>query len=205
MWPIAGSKLAQGLCTLGYPVAPVSSFINKESRSETLKHYQALKMSRKLANLPACMENRPSLNGCVLWNNKRDILRANWLTVSFCEVHSLLSKDFFVFQGANFVNSIEILELTIETWFPDFFSVGNLVSPTEENHNFWMEDMIGLSELRLISKTRKNATTSEQFTYEKAKMCIERLTKLFRDLTDKDSARKVPKIVLYEPPKTARL
>jgi hypothetical protein len=116
-----------------------------------------------------------------------------------------MKADMFISQGSKFLGCIKTIELTIAIWHPDFFSVGDPFSPTEEFTTFWMEDMIGLSELRLIPQTTKDSTPSQEFTPENAKMCIERLKKLFRDLAKKDPARIVPTIVLYEPSKTTSL
>jgi 2EXR family len=196
MRQIPGAKSTHHICTLQYPPAPVSSLVNNESRSETLKEYQILTHS-ELADARARMERRRLLfEGGVLWNRSTDVLQARWLSIAFCEVHHLMMGDMFVREGKDFLRNLEIIELTVTDWAPDFFS-SELCPPLTEQNGIWIEDMTGLSELRLIPKTRRNSPPHQQFNNERAKQCIENLDKSFRSLAAKNPNQTIPRIVIF--------
>jgi hypothetical protein len=174
-----------------YPKAPVSFFINRESHLETLKNYRILRFSNQNSFV---IEGNQS-SGYVFWNYDRDIVRSNWCSLFLSKFYFMFKRNIFFDQGLIFLRGIQTLELTVDSWNACWFSPEpHLV----DGHTGWLETLVTLSELRLISKTNRLTAPEDAFSEVKAQECIGLLTKYLKDLVAKDPARRVPRVLLYQ-------
>ena len=190
-----------------FPKPPVTSSINQESRIETLKHYQILEEVRIIKKFDICGSELVSpgsgCNGSILWNKDKDFVRGDWDTLWYStEGMTTFLSRYLLETKINFFSCITTLELKMQFWDSHFLPLSKGKETPVRRRN-WLEDLVMLTEIRLINDTRRAEGGDDwlqaKFSKINVKKCIDKLTAYFNGLAAMHPKRKVPRIVLYEP------
>ncbi|KAE9374350.1 hypothetical protein N431DRAFT_455124 [Stipitochalara longipes BDJ] len=190
-----------------FPKPPIMSSINRESRLETLKHYHIFEDVRIIKRFDICGAELSGpgsgCNGSILWNKHKDFVRGDWDTLWYCtEGMTTFLSRYLLDNNQNFFGFIGTLELKMQFWDAHFLplSAGKVIALTRRN---WLQDLVMLSEVRLINDTRRAEGGDDwpqaEFSETNVKACIDKLTTYFKGVVASDPTRALPKIVLYEP------
>ncbi|PMD43223.1 hypothetical protein L207DRAFT_526419 [Hyaloscypha variabilis F] len=190
-----------------FPKPPNISSINRESRSETLKHYQIFEDVRIIKRFDICgaelLGPGSGCNGSILWNRQTDFMRGDWDTLWYStEGMTTFFSRYLLYSKDDFFGCVSILELKMQFWDAHFLpkSAGKVPALARRN---WLQDLTMLSEVRLINDSRRAEGGDDwlqaKFSKINVEACIDKLTAYFEGLVASDPTRTVPRIVLYEP------
>lgn len=170
-----------------FPVPPITSRINGESRYETLKHYQYLDpQASRIAPAFDWIGIAGSSGGFMSRHKEENILQGDSDGILRYPFYGLFLKAYFGDRSNDFFAAIGILELGVATWWNWHFA------PSIQGFHL---ELVGLSLVRLIDDkwgARWGCRDRIEFSEEAAQECIASFVQPYQD----EPALKVPEIVL---------